>query len=338
MDRDGKILRLGATVILCATLFRLTGGVFRQVAAGNVDGEQIMALAVFLQTGQVVRHQPLPVEETPPAPTEPAPEVTQPEVIVSSPQPLVLTKAALAEVDIQNGTDFPVDIPALTGEGISWQLRGDAPTVLILHTHATESYTKTEEYAESSAYRTLDAQYNMVSVGAVLAARLEEAGIPVIHDCTAYDYPSYSGSYNQARQAVAQHLEEHPSICLVLDLHRDAVEDDSGNQLSYTLETARGTAAKVMVVCGSDAGGLSYPNWRENLALGIQLQAALEGQCPGLGRPLSLRTGRYNQDLFSNMILIEMGAAGNTRQQALLAAEELADTIIAMAEGVRIEN
>lgn len=334
MDRDGKILRLGATVILCATLFRLAGGVFRQVAAGGIDGEQIMALAVFLQTGQVVRHQPLPAEETRPVPTEPVPQATQPDVS----QPLVLAKEELTAVDIQNGTGETVDIPALTAQGLTWQLRGDAPTVLILHTHATESYTKTEDYVESSAYRTLDAQYNMVSVGAVLADRLEAAGIGVIHDPTAYDYPSYSGSYNQARQAVEKHLEENPSIQLVLDLHRDAVEDDSGNQLGYTQETARGTAARMMIVCGSDAGGLHYPNWRNNLALGIRMQTVLERQCPGACRPLSLRTGRYNQDLFSNMLLIEMGAAGNTRQQALLAAEELADAIIAMAEGIRVDS
>ena len=72
--------------------------------------------------------------------------------------------------------------------------------------------------------------------------------------------------------------------------------------------------------------------------MGFRLQAVLERQCPGACRPLSLRTGRYNQDLFSNMLLIEMGAAGNTRQQALLAAEELADAIIAMAEGIRVDS
>lgn len=337
MDRDGKILRLGAVAILCATLLRLAGGGLQQVAAYLPEGEDVLALAVLLQTGYVVRRQPVE-EETAPVGTEPAPEVTQPAMALSLPQPLVLSRAALQGVCLQNGTGEEVDIPSLTGEDITWQLRGEKPTVLILHTHATESYTKTEEYTESSAYRTLDEGYNMVSVGDALAARLEAAGISVIHDHVAYDYPSYSGSYNQARQALEKHLEENPSICMVLDLHRDAMEDGDGNQLGYTQETNRGTAAKMMIVCGSDAGGLRYPNWRENLALGIKLQAVLEGQSPGLCRPLSLRTGRYNQDLFPNMLLIEMGAAGNTRRQALVAAEELADAIIAMAEGVSIDR
>ena len=116
------------------------------------------------------------------------------------------------------------------------------------------------------------------------------------------------------------------------------MEDGNGNQLSYTRETDRGTAAKLMIVCGSDTGGLDYPNWRENLGLGIRLQAVLEQQTPGLCRSLSLRTGRYNQDLFSNMLLVEVGSAGNTRQQALVAAEELAEAIIAIADGIEIEG
>jgi cytidylate kinase len=64
-----------------------------------------------------------------------------------------------------------------------------------------------------------------------------------------------------------------------------------------------------------------------------RLQAVLEQQTPGLCRSLSLRTGRYNQDLFSNMLLVEVGSAGNTRQQALVAAEELAEAIIALSHG-----
>ena len=338
MDRDGKILRLGATVILCATLFRLAGGGFRQVTQYLPEGEEVLALAVFLQSGYVVRRQPEPETEETEPPAEAAQVSAQTVSAASVLLPMTLSKAALEGVSLQNGTGEGVDILALTAQDITWQLRSDKPTVLILHTHATESYTKTEEYQESSAYRTLDEGYNVISVGDALAARLEEAGIGVLHDRTAYDYPSYSGSYNQARRALEMHLQENPSICLVLDLHRDAMEDGNGNQLGYTRETDRGTAAKLMIVCGSDAGGLTYPNWKENLALGAKLQAVLEGQCPGLCRPLSLRTGRYNQDMFSNMLLIEMGAAGNTRQQALVAAEELADAIIAMADGLRIEG
>lgn len=330
MDREGKILRLGVAVILCAVLIRLAG-------EGNwhFKRERLLELMFFWQTG-------FRVEQTQPTQPEPTYDPTQPSAQPAiAPQPLLplqLTQEDLARVQLQNGTDYPVDVAALLEKPLQWDLRSGEPAVLILHTHATESYTQTEVYQESAAYRTLDENFNMVSIGTELAACLEAEGIRVIHDKTAYDHPSYSGSYNRAREAIQSHLKENPSICLVLDLHRDAMEGSDGKQLGYTQQTREGVAAKMMVVCGSDAGGLNYPNWQENLCLGLKLQAALEAQCPGICRPLSLRTGRYNQDLMGNMLLIEVGAAGNTRQQALIAVRELARAVAAMAQGAQISQ
>lgn len=335
MGTDRKILRLGTAVILCATLIRLFAGGLSEKLTQAVSREQLAQLLFFLQTGRqisVMAQQPEPE----PIPTLP-PKREVPAAAAAEKQPLVLTQADADSLQIQNGSGYPLDVQPLMEKPLLWDLHSDAPTVLILHTHGTESYENTEGYAASSAYRTLDENYNMISVGEHLAASLEAAGIQVIHDKTPYDYPSYSGSYTQARHAVEAHLAENPSICLVLDIHRDAMEDGSGNQIGYTAETPSGTAAKLMLVCGSDAGGLSYPNWQENLALTVKLQAALERQSPGLCRPVSLRTGRYNQDLFANMVLIEVGAAGNTRQQALLAVEQLALAIGQMAQGVTYE-
>ena len=327
MDREGKILRLGAAVLICATLIRVICS-----AEYRMQGEQLLEWMFLWQTGYRVEHAQHAAPE--PIPTLPPDFPFRPVVAEQTLLPLVVGNQDLERVQLQNGTPYPVDKTALFEKPLDWNLRSDRPTVLILHTHATESYTKTEDYQESTAYRTLDENYNMVSIGAELARCLEAEGIPVIHDKTAYDHPSYSGSYNRAREAVEQHLKENPSICLVLDLHRDAMEGEDGKQLGYTQQTEEGEAAKLMVVCGSDAGGLDYPNWQENLTLGIQLQTVLEKRCAGLCRPLSFRTGRYNQDLMGNMLLIEVGAAGNTRQQALVAIRELAGAIVDMAQGI----
>ena len=325
MDHEGRFLRLGAVLIIGATLFRLFGGAWE-----TVSREQLLARLLLWQTGyRLEAVQTAAPEILLSAPTEPS----QPPA-----KPLQLTAADWERVELQNGTPYPVDKAQLTQAPLQWNLRSDQPTVLILHTHATESYTQTEVYEESSAYRTLDNGYNMVSVGKELARCLEAEGILAVHDETTYDYPSYSGAYNRARDAVKAHLEENPSICLVLDLHRDAMEGADGRQLGYTQQTLEGVAAKLMIVCGSDAGGLNYPNWQENLALGLHFQGALERNCPGICRPLSLRTGRYNQDLMANMLLVEVGAAGNTRQEALLAVRELARAVADMAQGVETEG
>ena len=325
MDTGRKVLRFCTALILCAVLLRL--GVDR---LPRLDHEKLMAAMVFLQTGRLVTSLEMPEQTQPPA-TEPPAEPTQPEHT-----PLVLSGEDRENLRLRNVAGCQVDTDALLGAPLSWDLY-EGGTVLILHTHGTESYTNTEGYAEDSAYRTLDERYNVVSIGAELARRLEEAGLRVIHDTTAYDTPSYSGSYSQARQAIKKHLQENPDICLILDLHRDAMTDENGEQIGTTARTDRGTAAQLMLVCGSDAGGLDHPNWEENLSFAMVLQLALQRQSEEVCRPLSLRTGRYNQDLFPRMVLVEVGAAGNTRQEALIAAEYLANGLLSLAKGAQWE-
>ena len=65
----------------------------------------------------------------------------------------------------------------------------EMPQILILHTHATESYTMPEgqEYNDDGATRTEDTDYNVVRVGDEIAEVFEEAGISVLHDRTLYD-------------------------------------------------------------------------------------------------------------------------------------------------------
>jgi len=96
------------------------------------------------------------------------------------------------------------------------------------------------------------------------------------------------------------------------------------------VETGTEEVAKMMLVVGTN-----HVAWQENMALAVKLQAQLEKLCPGICRPTSLRTARFNQDLSGGMVLVEMGAAGNTRQEALLAAEYLADAVISLAHGTQ---
>ena len=80
-----------------------------------------------------------------------------------------------------------------------------------------------------------------------------------------------------------------------------------------------------MLVVGTDAGGRSHPNWDKNLSLALRLQTLLERASPGITRPLNLRPQRFNQDLSPGALLVEIGGAGNTHEEALAAVEILAD-------------
>ena len=128
-------------------------------------------------------------------------------------------------------------------------------------------------------------------------------------------------------------MEKYPTIRLVLDLHRDAIADSGGKQLGYTVAVDGEKVARMMLVVGTDASGKNHPNWEENMAMAVKLHAQLEKTAPGVCRPISFRRQRFNQDLSTGAVIVEVGAAGNTRQEALLAAEVLADGIVAIAHG-----
>lgn len=314
---EQKALQVGATVLALALLLRLVG-------TNEKATREMGKTLIFLSSGRMV------LETVPPEETES--QETQPTEAAERSAAIPVFGAG-EEMLVQVNADWEVDILSLLEAPLEWDLKAQTPTVLILHSHATESYESQTLYTETSPYRTVDTKYNMVSIGERVAQLLEAGGIRVIHDQTLHDYPAYNSAYGNARQAIEDTLAENPEICLVLDLHRDAVEDENGNQKTSTVIIDGQPSANLMLVMGSDKGSLSYPNWEKNLALAVKLQAALEQARPGLCKPIKLVTSRYNQDLSTGALLVEVGTAGNTHAEALAAAEHLAAGILALAKG-----
>ena len=205
--------------------------------------------------------------------------------------------------------------------------------VLIVHTHTSEAYTPEPgwEYQQTAEYRTADPTRSVVRVGEELAMELRRQGVDVIHDATVCDDPDYPHAYEHSFDVIEAQLAAHPSIQIVLDIHRDAMTDEEGNAVAETCELDGG-CARLMLVVGTDEGGLPHPNWQENLSFALKLQALLNRSAPGLCRDLSLRTERFNQHFTPCSLLVEVGAAGNTLAQTLPAARYLAR---AVAELVR---
>ena len=312
---EQKAIQVGAAVLTLALLLRLG-------SAWENGRKELGRTLMFFSSGRLVT-ETIPVQ-TEPVPTVPVEEAAAP-VFGSQEEGLV-----------QVNTSWEVDTLSLLQQPLTWQLKGESPTVLILHTHGTESYEADGTYQETSPYRTLDMEHNMVSVGDRVAEILEAGGIRVIHDRNLHDYPAYNDAYANARLSVSQVLEENPSICLVLDLHRDAAEDENGNQKRSAVTVEGEACARLMMVMGSDKGNLSFPHWEQNLALAVKLQACLEQKYEGLCKPIQLVTSRYNQDLSTGALLVEVGTAGNTHREALAAAEHLAEGILALANGANL--
>ena len=228
-------------------------------------------------------------------------------------------------VYISNSTDHVLSIPDLQ-EPFSAVLTGEGPQVLILHTHGSESYTPAAgtEVVWSGDHRTTDNRYNVVRVGDEIARVLGEEGISVLHDRTLYDYPSYSEAYDRSLAAIESYLAQYPSIQFILDVHRDAIADAQGNQYKVISQLEEGTSAQMTLVVGSDGSGLPHPDWVENLRLAVAIQEELLRDHPTLMRPMLLRNSRYNQHTAPGALLLEVGAAGNDPEEALLAGRVFA--------------
>lgn len=338
MDLQRGSIRMSAAVLAFAVLLRFfAGGGVAQIVNVLTSPEATAAI-FFLETGRLVRY-PETLKKLATAVDSPVQSGTeQKEEEQEENVQAVLSGAAASLVKVNSYCSYQANIKKALSQPLNWELTGEKPKVLIVHTHASESYEKTEDYTESSAYRTLNKNYNMVSIGAYVAKLLEKEGISVLHDKTVYDYPSYNGSYLAAREGIEKHLKENPSICFVLDIHRDAMQNTNGTQMGTTVKTKSGTASQLMLVVGTDDGGMGHPNWQENLSLAVKLHAQLEQLQPGLCRPISLRAQRFNQDLSPGSVLVEVGAAGNTRKQALIAAKYLAQAITVLAHGVKADS
>ena len=322
MKLDRLSLRVGAAAVAAAIVLRLLSTGALQPMFEMLLSPQTACVLLFLETGRLVR----PVTGEALVQTE-RPQAEEPI------QPAAFAPEDAFLVEVNSYCGYEADPEALLQTPLNWDLTQGGPKVLILHSHGSESYTKTESYTETTRYRTLNTQYNMVSVGDRLAQLLEDGGVEVIHDRTVHDSPSYTDAYSQARKSIRAYLEQYPDICLVLDLHRDALQDSSGKQIGYTVAVNGQEAAKVMLVVGTDASGLKHPNWQQNLSLAVKLHAQMEKVAPGLCRPISFRSQRFNQDLSTGALIVEVGAAGNTRQQALASIEQVAKSILALARG-----
>lgn len=339
---EQKVLRTGTVAVVCALFLRLLSGI-----GVSLDlPPNIASVIIFLQTGRLIRPSniaftpPQAEEEPPEESTEESTEESSEESTESADLPdeqapdlPVFSESDAAGINIKCAFSYSADLSELLCKPLSWNLADGQPAVLIYHSHATESFSPTDGYEETSDYHTLDTEKNMVSIGAYLAQLLEDQGIGVIHDTTLHDDPSYTDAYYNSRKSVQDYLKAYPSIRLVLDLHRDAYEDENGNQITQTVFSQGTSLAPLMFVVGSDYGGSSHPQWRENLSLALKLQTLIDQRCPGICRNITLRSQNFSQDLSTGALLVEVGAAGNTYEQALRTTEVLAAGIANLAYG-----
>lgn len=230
--------------------------------------------------------------------------------------------------EFKNNTKYNVDVEALKREKLNFDVTKKDTEVIIYHTHTTETYTKTSEdtYEESGEFRTLDKNYNVVKVGSRIKELLERRGIGVYHEQEIYDYPSYNLSYSKAGKAILELVKKYKNTKVVLDIHRDAL--GSGTEIYRPIVNIAGEdVAQILLVVGSNQGGLTHNNWRENLKFALKIQQIANQKYPGLVRYVILRKERFNQHVSTGAIIVEMGATGNTLDEVLRSADLFTDVL-----------
>lgn len=216
------------------------------------------------------------------------------------------------------------------------EVDSDEPQVLILHTHATETYQTWPDliYDPDFTARTQNTALNMCAVGEKMTQVLNEAGINTLHDTTLHDSPSYTESYDRSYATTQAYLEKYPSIKVVLDVHRDAIEDSDGTRVKPLFTINGEDTAQVMIIAGCDNGSsIRLPNWRLNLRFAAAWEEAMESRTPGLTRPVMCAYRYYNQDLTTGSLLIEIGGHANTVTEAIRAGQYAAEALAVLLGG-----
>ena len=286
-----------------------------------------------------------PEDERPAPVTQPVREESQPAPVTAGADNGVTAKTLIptdpsgytvcGKVYIRNTTQYTLSNEELL-KPFAAELTGEAPQILILHSHGSEGYTPAVDdgIVWSGDHRTTDSRYNVVRMGDAMAEVFAQAGISVLHDRTLYDYPEYAGAYDRSLAGIDRYLKEYPSIRFVLDVHRDAIETEGGSRMAPVCTVDGRQAAQVMIICGCDNGTtVRLPGWRQNLRFAAAWERSMEEMYPGFTRPVLFSYRFYNQDLTTGSLLIEIGGHGNNLNEALYAGQLAAKGLAAALLG-----
>ncbi|MCL2487628.1 MAG: stage II sporulation protein P [Oscillospiraceae bacterium] len=289
---------------------------------------------------------PIPDSSTRPSaapsvPVEPPPEDGTGGKIAEQAIPAGARAAGAVSVLNRSNKDFDYPKELQIKPDLGLPTAGNGPLVLICHTHTTESYMPYDAgyYNDGDTPRTADPLLSVTGVGAELADQLRAAGIGTVHDTTVHDSPQYTGAYTRSEKTVAALLTKYPSIRVVLDIHRDGLMVNTTTKLKPTVLVDGQKAAQLMLICGvSDVKTIPHPDWQQNFRFALRLHDRMESRYPGLMRPLSLVSSRYNQHLAPGALLIEVGSEANTQEEAKYAVRLLAEELSGLLKELTIDS
>lgn len=233
-----------------------------------------------------------------------------------------------------NTTLAESDVPVVDMLGKDMRVQTDAgqPQILIYHTHATEGFVDSDN---------ADPSTTVVGVGNYLQELLTQRyGYQVLHVTDAYDLAegelNRSRAYNYARDGIAAVMEQYPSIDVIIDLHRDGVDESK----HLVTEVDGKPTAQIMFFNGlsktKESGPLDTlpnPHIQDNLAFSLQLEVLANNYYPDFMRGIYVKGYRYNLHFRPKSLLLEVGAQNNTVEEAKNAMEPFSDILNKLLKG-----
>ncbi|MEW6244270.1 MAG: stage II sporulation protein P [Bacillota bacterium] len=199
------------------------------------------------------------------------------------------------------------------------------PLVAIYHTHSRETYLPAigdPKHLKPEDAFSFNPDITVIAVGKELKRALEEEhGIGVVHSTRFHDADGRIGAYVRSLETAQALVKENPTVCVILDIHRD-----STLRSESTTTIGGQSVARVMVVLGTDSQ-LAHPNWRRNYEFALALVRAMERRYPGLSLGVLPQPYRYNQHVLPGALLLEIGGVENTLEECKATARLLAQVL-----------
>lgn len=174
------------------------------------------------------------------------------------------------------------------------------PIIYIYNTHQTEEYTDFSVYDlsfELSNYLNSDG----------IDTYFEKQSIKTFLDSNNLKYYK---SYTVSKKYMKEAIEQYPTLKYFIDIHRDSVSKDK-----VTMEYNNKSYAKILFIVGLD-----NPNYNGNLQNTNKLNDIILSKVPKLSRGIMQKQGKgvngvYNQDISSDVFLIEIGSNYSTKNE-----------------------
>lgn len=185
------------------------------------------------------------------------------------------------------------------------------PKIYLYNSHQLENYN-------NSKLEIYNIKPNVMMTAYLLKDKLNNLGVrTIVEDSNITEFIrmnnwNHADSYKASRIYLLDAKSKYNSLTYFIDIHRDS----AGKNITTKLINGKNYARLLFVV------GLDHANYQANLKVAESFHQMINTSYPGLSRGVLKKQGKgvdgiYNQDIDSNVMLIEVGGVDNTIEEVL---------------------